>query len=100
VALKLVPGARIEMQGPASRVPAKSASGQPSPPPDIVVIDARSEKERRFVPHGHQALVIGVRVLNEREPMHTTWVYCFSSEHGFWRCESTRIRVIWSPEEG
>jgi len=89
--MKLVPGARIEMQGPSLQ-----GGGNAQ---DVVVRDARSEKERRFVPHGHQALVIGVEVFDERNPMHTTWVTCFSTEHGFWRCEAPRVKVIWSPVE-
>ena len=88
--MKLVPGARVEMQGPKTSQRADGSG-------DIIVRDARSEKERRFVPHGHEALVIGVVIHNPRDPILTTWVTCFSPLHGFFRVESSRVRVVWSP---
>jgi len=85
--MKLVPGARVEvMQG----IPANNFQ--------VVVRDARSIKERRFVPHGHQALVIGVENQNPNGSLSDYYVCCFSPEHGFWRCGSAKLRVIWSPE--
>jgi hypothetical protein len=84
--MKLVPGARVEMQGPAD------GAG------DIMVRDPRSI-ERRFVPHGLQCLVIGVECFNLNNPVHSSFVILFHIDHGFFRTEATRIRVLWSPDD-
>lgn len=84
--MKLVPGAMVEVQGPAFYG-------------IVIVHDVRDTNKDLFVPHGTHALVIGVQVLNTWEPMHTTLVTCLWSR-GFFTIESPRVRVTLNPVNG
>lgn len=88
--MKLVPGCRVVLQGPTVDIWFH---------PMVAVTDVRS-KASRFVPHGTEALVIGVECFNKRDPMFATFVQLYAAEHGFFRLEATRVRVIWSPVQG
>jgi hypothetical protein len=61
------------------------------------VSDPLNERKLKQVGEGTQALVISVKVLNDRDPMFTTMCILFSPEHGFFRVESTRFAVVWHP---
>ncbi len=65
---------------------------------DIMVRDPRN-LERRFVPHGLECLVIGVECYNRDNPTHSSFVTLFHIDHGFFRTEATRVRILWSPAD-
>jgi hypothetical protein len=83
--VKLVPGCRVELHFNNEKL--------------IVARDCWQQEHRRLVKSGVQAIVISVEVFNKQDPMFSTWCNLFAPVEGFFRLESTRFRVIWSPSK-
>lgn len=84
--MKLVPGARVKIHGIDPR---RSFLGR----------SCLKHSERIFVSEVSEALVVGVYIGDDRNDLLTTTCDLWSVEEGFFNIESSRFRVIWSPED-
>ena len=87
MAVKLVPGCCVFVRDPTTNM----ATG---PLGDVLVRDLRS-KERHFLPHGTQALVLAVHPWTDVG--YSADVTIFVANRGFFVTTTGKLKVLWSP---